>query len=276
MQRGDRTTDRSQGRFAAYLRNLGGLAELWLDLAFPPECVVCRAPLDATDELGLCPGCRQGLASPAASQCPRCAATLGAGDVGKDDCRHCRGEKFAFASVIALNAYSGPLRDVVLRMKHPPGELLSLVVGRLLAVRLQEEAHVHDDDQEGKSEGARPPVDLVVPMPMAWRRRLVRGMNAPELLAESISRRLARPVRRALRFRRNVLQQSTLTPSRRRDNVRRALAVIPGYPLAEATILLVDDILTTGATANEAARCLKKAGAKEVRVAVAARGIGFD
>ncbi|MEQ8790159.1 MAG: phosphoribosyltransferase family protein [Pirellulaceae bacterium] len=171
--------------------------------------------------------------------------------------------KFRFQQVTALGVYEGRLREVVLRMKRPPGELLSLAMGELLAERLRERV-------------SQEPVDWVAAMPMHWRRRWVRTVNPPELLAERVSRRLGLTTRRVLYFRRNIQQQSTLAPSLRQRNVRGALGVFPGYDLADARVLLLDDILTTGATANEAARCLKRAGAKSVQVAVVARGVGID
>jgi ComF family protein len=184
-------------------------------------------------------------------------------DAGKPDCAHCRGSRFHFRGVTGLGVYTGPLRGAVLRMKHPHGELLALALGQLLAARLETTSEAE--------------FDLIVPMPMHWLRRIARGVNCPELLAEPISRRLGVAADTGLlRFRRKAKQQSTLAPTLRRRNLRRALAVSPGYALAGAKILLVDDILTTGATASEAARVLKTAGAESVHVAVAARGIGFD
>jgi ComF family protein len=162
-----------------------------------------------------------------------------------------------------LGDYSGPLREVVLRMKHQSGELLSLVMGDLLAGRLRQR---HTEVE----------FDCIVPVPMHWLRRLFRPVHVPSLLAERVSAGLAVATRRVLRFRRNVRQQSTLSPAMRRQNVRGALAVKPGYHLADARVLLIDDILTTGATADEATRCLRRAGAKTVHVAVVARGGGFD
>jgi predicted amidophosphoribosyltransferase len=148
-------------------------------------------------------------------------------------------------------------------MKHHSGELLSLVMGDLLAGRMRRR---HTEF----------PFDCVVPVPMHWLRRLFRPVHVPSLLAERVSAGLSVGTRRALRFRRNVRRQSTLSPAMRRQNVRGALAVKPGYHLADAHVLLIDDILTTGATANEATRCLRRAGAKSVHVAVVARGGGFD
>jgi ComF family protein len=117
--------------------------------------------------------------------------------------------------------------------------------------------------------------DVIVPVPMFWTRRLLRGVNSPEILAESLAGRLDLPVlRRVLVRTRNTLPQFSLPPSERFPNVRGAFRVRRGYDLSGARVLLVDDVLTTGATSSEAARALRSAGAEAVLVAVAARAPG--
>jgi ComF family protein len=110
---------------------------------------------------------------------------------------------------------------------------------------------------------------------MHWMRRLVRGINNPDVLADLLSRHLDAPLATAgLVRRRNTLPQKDLSPRERRLNVRGAFRVRKGYNVKGAHVLLVDDILTTGATASEAARVLKRAGAATVGVAVLARAEG--
>jgi ComF family protein len=118
--------------------------------------------------------------------------------------------------------------------------------------------------------------ELIVPIPMHWRRRLVRGANGPELLAEVLGRRLRRPVATHLLSRRYRLPQGSLTPHRRRLNLRGTMSLRRGRKPSAARVLLVDDVLTTGATCSEAARVLRQAGVEEVVVAVLARGEGED
>ena len=152
-------------------------------------------------------------------------------------------------------------------MKRPSAEHLSLAVAALLA-----------EDPRFALDGQRDPlgVDLVVAVPMHWRRRVVRGCNSAELISERLARSLRVPLaRRLLKRRRNTLPQADLTPTQRRRNVRGAFAHRTGYDIKGAHVLLADDILTTGATCSEAAKVLKTAGAARVTVAVAARGEGM-
>ena len=117
--------------------------------------------------------------------------------------------------------------------------------------------------------------DVVIPIPMFWARWLHRGTNNPEVLASCLGKSLGIPVRRRILVRhRNTLPQADLPPSRRFQNVRGAFRVRRGATLKDARVLLVDDVLTTGATCSEAAKMLKRAGAAWVGVAVVARAQG--
>jgi ComF family protein len=174
----------------------------------------------------------------------------------------CEGESLKFDRVVSLGTYRGKLREAVLRMKLGRGELLSAVMGRLFWLR------------RGADVIALAP-DAVVPVPMFWTRRLARGTNSPDVLAERVARRLGAPlVARAVVRSRSTAPQSSLKPRQRRGNVRGAFRLRAGYALHGLHVLLVDDILTTGATASEIAGLLKRAGASLVTVAVLARGIG--
>lgn len=115
-------------------------------------------------------------------------------------------------------------------------------------------------------------LDAVVPIPMYWWRRLRRGKNSPEMLAACLAKSLDIPMRRSvLVWRRNTPPQAGLAASRRFENVRGAFRVRHPDAVKDARILLVDDVLTTGATCSEAAKTLKNAGAAMVAVAVVAR-----
>jgi predicted amidophosphoribosyltransferase len=116
---------------------------------------------------------------------------------------------------------------------------------------------------------------VVVPIPLHWRRRWAQRTNSAAVLAEILSGRLGLPHADGLhRRRRYTKRQFDLTPHQRWDNVRHAFCVRAGYHLQRANVLLVDDILTTGATCSEAAHTLRKAGAAGVTVAVIARSFG--
>jgi ComF family protein len=167
-----------------------------------------------------------------------------------------------FDETVALGHYDGRLRDTVLRMKRAEGDALSLAMGRLLLVeRAQPLAEIN--------------ADVVVPIPSHWRRRGVHRTNSAAVLAEVLSGRLGLPLaERLLRRSRYTTRQADVSPSERWGNVRRAFSVRAGYHLKAAHVLLVDDVLTTGATCSEAARALRRAGAERVTVAVIARAMG--
>lgn len=238
-----------------------------VDLLFPPCCLVCERLLAEGDwsaegtPLLICEECCSKFAYQAALVCPRCAAPLP--EVGRTvGCGECRRRKLPFEAALALGEYDGPLRDVVLKTKKAAFESLTLQLGEVVARRLL-------------AAGWRERCNVVVPVPSHWWRRWSRGTSGPELLALVIARRLELPVDLGLlRCQRRTRKQGTLLPNERLENVRGAFAVGSSESLAGRRILLVDDVMTTGATLREAARILLKAGAWSVRVAVLARGTG--
>jgi ComF family protein len=115
-------------------------------------------------------------------------------------------------------------------------------------------------------------IDLVVPVPLHWRRRWMRGYNQAASLGREIARGLG------VKFASNLLRRIRHTPQQiqpsaaaRRENVRGAFRIKRRASFGTGTVLLVDDVLTTGSTAGEVARTLREAGAARVMVAVLAR-----
>jgi ComF family protein len=144
-------------------------------------------------------------------------------------------------------------------MKQSRGHRLAVAAGRVVSTRLHESLASLD-------------ADLIVSIPSRWRRQLVQGINSPGVLARQMGRALRLPdYPQLLRWRRKVKRQHTLLPAERFRNVRGAMGLSRGYDIRGTRVLVVDDILTTGATANEAARVLRKAGASQIYVAVVAR-----
>jgi len=236
---------------------------LGADLLLPPACNFCGAELPALAEPPLlCSECRQAFQTLRESVCRRCAAPTGP-DHREDDCPRCRDRRYHFQAAVALGVYQGPLREAVIRMKQNAHEALTLSVGCLLADRVRQTL----------TESAP---DLLVPVPAHWLKRVWRGVNGPDLLVEAMGRRLRLPSADDLiRCRRRTQKQGTLLPSERAANVRDAFAFNSDYDIVGSHVLLVDDIMTTGSTASEAARTLRRAGAARVTVAVVARGVGL-
>jgi ComF family protein len=177
----------------------------------------------------------------------------------EDGCPRCRDERFHFERSFRLGRYEDRLRDVILRMKQRAGDVLAECMGRLWA------AHAENRFRE-----ARP--DVLIPVPLHWWRKWQRGHNQSEALAEAISSRLQLPCRASwLKRIRATPHQAGLGGTERRLSMRSAFRAAKNVDLKGKSILLIDDVLTTGATASEAAKALKEAGAARVVVAVLAQ-----
>ncbi len=113
--------------------------------------------------------------------------------------------------------------------------------------------------------------DCIVPMPVHWRKLLIRGFNQSRLLAAEVSRRTGLPLAAILRRRRHTQAQTGLSRSQRRANVAGVFFVPRNADVRNRRILLLDDVFTTGATVNAAAAALKRAGAVRVSVLTLAR-----
>lgn len=229
-----------------------------LNLLFPPRCLACGADFDDEPPVAhVCGDCVKAFTTPARACCERCG-TWRASTGGDSKCVACEERKFRFDELAALGDYRGELRSAILRAKRPAGEPLAGALGKLLALEARQ-----------RLEGWRP--DVVVPLPMHWTRRWLRGTNSPERIAAEISRAFGKPVSKLLKRTRRTQPQGTLSPSRRRINVRGAFRLEHADDFRGARVLLVDDVVTSGATCGEAARVLKRAGAEFVGVATVAR-----
>jgi ComF family protein len=231
-----------------------------LHLLFPPRCTYCDAGLPQPgDRVLLCAKCRRLLTAEQWSGCRRCGAAGVAADQPPHGCQLCRKTELHFDTAVPLGIYEGELREVVLRMKRPTQESLSMAMGRLLGL---------SRDQQFR----RLKPDLVVPVPMHWGRRWLRAANSSEILAECLGRHLRIPAIRGVIFRcRKTLLQANLSPKERFQNVRGAFRILRGRDLKGARVLVADDVLTTGATCSEVAKMLKAAGATMVAAAILAR-----
>jgi ComF family protein len=226
-------------------------------LLYPPMCYQCGENIPPG--VDFCDECLLDLTDDPHATCPHCAQTVGAFVDLADGCANCRSEDFRFDAAIRLGLYQKKLRDAVLLMKHIAGQDLSEAMGRLWASSMSKVLHALK-------------VEAVVPMPLHWLRLWHRGYNQSDSLAEALAAELHVPYRkRWLRRRRSTPHQTGQTLTARRENVQGAFRARPRPELKGKTVLLVDDVMTSGSTCSEAARALKAAGAAKVVVAVLGR-----
>ncbi len=187
-------------------------------------------------------------------RCLRCGTVLVS--EGRQGCLNCLNQRWYLDGLFVYGSYDGILRRAVQVIKFEDGFRVARGISEIVDL------------------SDIPAVDLVVPVPLSKRRLLRRGFNQSLLLAEGISRRLGvtTAVEMLLKVRENP-PQSLLEGCRRLNNPRGAYLWVSGETAAER-ILLVDDVLTTGATLNECARVLKSVGAGEVYGFVLARSDG--
>jgi ComF family protein len=231
-----------------------------LHLVYPNTCWVCGQFL-AEEQAGFCNSCRTALTTDPQPACPRCSSSVGPYVNVEDGCSHCRNGTLAFNQALRLGPYDGLLREVVLRLKHAANEGLAEMMGMLWAEHLR-----------GRLHGLN--ADVVIPVPLHWRKRLWRGYNQSQALARVLAGHLGVPCKpRWLRRIRNTPPQMQQTATQRHENVRGAFRARAGLKLEGKTVLLVDDVMTTGSTASEAARALKVARPARIVVAVLARTV---
>jgi ComF family protein len=220
----------------------------WL---YPPVCLICG--LAGRDHLDCCAGCAADLPRLAA-RCRRCSLEM-AREV--ELCGRCTTRLPAFGSAWSGFAYRGEIERLVQAFKFHRDLAAGRVLASLLAVEL------------ARLGAARP--DLLVPVPLHHRRRLVRGFNQAELLCRDLGSHFSGlPWHSALYRRRATRAQSDLPADHRRGNVRGAFG-FRSLPPGVAHVALVDDVMTTGSTLDECARVLRRAGVRRVDVWVVAR-----
>jgi ComF family protein len=228
-----------------------------LQLLYPAICGACGRSLPV-DQRDFCGVCRAALTADPHSTCPRCAATIGPHALVENGCPLCRDYHFHFDGVLRMGPYEGLLREVILQMKHGNAESLAESMGDLWA-------------EHSASRLRQIGAEVIVPVPLHWRRRWTRGYNQSEALAWALASKLRLPCKPSwLRRTRHTPQQTLQTPAQRRQNVRGAFKARSAARLRGKTVLLVDDVLTTGTTGSEAAQALREAGAAKVVVAVLA------
>ena len=235
---------------------------------FPSDCRICNAPLENISRLPVCDDCLSAITPISGELCGICGERL-SGEVASEVrlCTACEEERPAYSQAAAFGAYDGELRALIHLLKYEQVLPAVGVLGRMLAGAIR---------KLNLGDGSL----LVVPVPLHASKRRQRSFNQSESIAHAALKELegvsAQLDAGALKRVRPTVSQIGLTRPQRRENIRGAFEVAHLSKVAGRSILLVDDVLTTGTTASECARILRKAGAKEVKVATVARTLKND
>lgn len=247
-------TKQRWGKLFPFFKNLqqAGIHLLW-----PGRCHSCNKSTLPSDQ-GLCNDCWQDLSAAVSNDyCRYCGNDVSAYGVIEGKCGHCQDKTLAWNGMIRVGRYESTLRSVVLALKFAERTEWAIRLSRML----------NDAVATG---GISDKIDVIVPVPLHWRRRLSRGFNQAHLLAKGL-RLSGAPISTDLVRIRHTAQQWDLTAPQRRRNVKGAFAVRRDHTFMDKSILLVDDISTSGATLTECAKTLKDAGAQNVYTAIIAK-----
>lgn len=243
---------------------LGGYALRLRDILFPPRCGGCGKPVRPGQPVELCGECQEALPWIKRPFCLKCGKDFN--PAGKEDgrrfnlrvCASCRTKAPSFASARSAFRYEGVARQAVQSLKFRGRKTLAESFAVLLEQRLADEPAFLGG------------VDLVIPVPLHPSRRRERGFNQSALVARELAGRWGLPFSETALIRnRKTRPQVGLSARERADNIRGAFEA--GTEVYGKVVLLVDDVMTTGATASACSRGLKAGGAVETRVLTLAR-----
>ena len=241
----------------------GLLVRAFRDTLFPAGCLGCGQTIHAP--AFFCPACASEIQFLPRDGCQIRGRPLRGETKADQVCASCRSELPDLDLALALAVYQGPLGEAVRRFKYRRHWATGAALARLLA--------------QGVPPAWLKRFEVLAPVPLHPRRLLLRGFNQAAVLGREVARqnRLSL-VPRLLRRLRHTRPQVGLNPSARRANVAGAFALVPGeeQKAQGAGVLVVDDVFTTGATANECARVLKQAGAARVGILTLVRAASGD
>ncbi len=227
-------------RFLQYIeRNLHYI----IDFILPNSCIVCGKE---TDRNLVCNDCLDLVANPKSPLCPYCGRPI----EDTKTCVFCRYEKVLnYGRAFAL--YVPPVDTMIHHLKYRGKTNLANFFGMGMSVVLKNDFYLRD-------------ADYLVPVPLFWWKKLRRTYNQAELLSKIISQESAISVLDCLIRVKNTRTQTRLNHKKRQDNVRNAFRLKKKFSVKDKKIIIIDDVMTTGATSKECARVLKENGAKEV------------
>ncbi len=246
-----------QSGMVSLVRPMRGLWRTACQFLWPALCQACLTPIEE-DAGGLCSTCWRELSTAVGSDyCRRCGRAVTRYGLVANRCGGCLEEELEYEGLCRAGFYAGVLKNLLLGLKFRDQTENADYLGPILQGAFE-------------ASGFSDKIDILVPVPLHWRRRLERGFNQSYLLACQMRRFCSTISTDLVRMRYTCHQWELENDSARRKNVKDAFAVRDGHPFQGKTVCLVDDITTSGATLKECAATLHQAGAKAVYAAVVA------
>ena len=231
------------------------------DIIFPPQCLACAEIINLPINQVFCSTCQEKIGFITGSFCPICGAPFLDSPAGSHICGNCLDNKPYYTCARAVAGFETVIMDAIHKFKYGRNISVGNALGSFMA---------------GFSfpDFAFSEYSLLVPVPLHIRRLRERGFNQSLLLAKEMGRKYKLPVNFSLLKRcKFTLTQTGLNKTEREKNIKGAFTVVDKKEVAGENIILIDDVYTTGATINECAKVLLKAGAQKVAVLTLARVI---
>lgn len=230
-----------------------------LDFVFPRHCLVCGEINPAGKYAYLCENCANGPFSYQVTRCKKCAEIIG-GPASGHGCAKCESENFYFDEALVACEYAAAGRELVIELKYRSGIWVAGDIVRLIS------------ETKGFAEYFEN--SILVPVPVSRRRKRTRGYNQSEIFARLLAKNFKRMgigFSNAIKRKRHTDTQTALTREERARNVKGAFEIASNNISKDSRLIVVDDVMTSGATLNECAKVLKRAGFKNVRAFAFAR-----
>jgi ComF family protein len=232
---------------------------------FPSDCRLCDTPLVSVSRLPVCPDCLNSLAPIRTPQCVLCGERLAPAQllIGDAHCQACRDYPPEFDRAVSFGQYDAGLRGLIHLLKYAAVLPAAKPLGKLLAQGMEQLRFASGDS-----------IPLLVPVPLHSSKRRERRFNQSELIARAALRQLPAKFEldcSVLVRQRQTRSQVALDREARIKNMSGAFRVVAPERVKGRTVIVVDDVMTTGTTVSECARVLKRAGAEKVFAATVAR-----
>ena len=237
---------------------LTSITKNFINLIYPMRCASCGKDLDSMNEAGVCAFCIGRIRRNPKPHCHSCGRSI---TDGQNPCRECVKADFVFTRAYSACLYEDPLKGLISEFKYKKKIRLAKILSQQLVSFVNDDPDILDG------------IDLMTFVPLCKESLRERGFNQAKLLADAISKDFDIPVADVLKKTKRTVFQHALSRDERMTNLNSAFSVRDPISIKNISILLVDDVMTTGTTLNECSKVLLNSGVKDVKCLTLARGI---